>query len=950
MNRKFKLFFSLASLCLSVAMLCFGVYSAMSVSYTVNGSVSYEVNDVFARIDLSVYRSMQGSPIDDHSANESTILNAESENINGFDLLENYHDTVSTYDPDDPEIGSVVKPGEDLQATYPYDKTGSPLELTYGTPEDSNELSYAFYIVLDITNYGSETINAQITAPSSLENTILRDSGNVEITADGTERIVLGLALDDVTTGISADFQYTITISCGELPEPEPITDMTFTFNEDNKTATLASYTGSGGDVVIPETIGAIEQTTKTGQYADIKSLMTSLAVPSTAIVDMYLVGDISYTSGNEPKVAKNQMISLWAMNNKDAEYTNIKIECKNSYTLTVSASDMKNDVERSMLYGPAAGYIEASQDNPTILDTMSMSYTIRLNNKEFSVDKNAVMQFIGSNSGELAEYMSSLQSILGSSMEEITISFEDIIYGGEATEGDEYTVTSITDGSSSIGPLDGIMPMFPSTVKSISLPNTLTYIQYRAFEGTQWLEGLRNQEGYNGIITSRDGSTKYYLETPQGVQLTAQYVNNILQDVQVIGGRAFYQTELSGDIVIPNGVKGIGLEAFSDTTISSVTFEDGSQLENIDSFAFRYCSNLTSIEIPSSVTSIGEAAFYNCSALKKVNIIDIDAWAMIDFGANANPLENAGAGLYLLDEKLVTEVTLTTATMIRYSAFSGYGFLTRIEIPSSVTSIGEWAFSHCSALETVTFEDNSQLESIGSYAFQSCSALTSIEIPSRVTSIGSGAFSSCSNLTSIEIPNSVTSIGSAAFSSCSALEKVNITDIDAWAMIDFRGNPTNPFENAGAGLYLNGELVTEVTLTTATKIGDDAFSGYDLLTSITIPSSVTSIGYSAFSGCSALETVTFGEDSKLASIGSYAFSGCSSLTSIEIPSSVTSIGRNAFSDCDALATVTFEEADSVWVLSDSSSTEISISAHTSETLADYLTSNYYNYTWTKKQ
>ena len=705
MNRKFKLFFSLASLCLSVAMLCFGVYSAMSVSYTVNGSVSYEIQDVFVKLDLSVYRSMQGSPIDDHSANESTILNAESENINGFDLLENYHDTVSTYNPDDPEIGSVVKPGEDLQATYPYDKTGSPLELTYGTPEDSNELSYAFYIVLDITNYGSEIINATVNDSVSAENTISQKTSDIELTAGGSGRIVLGLALGDVTKGItSAGFTYTITISCGELPEPEPITDMTFTFNEDNKTATLASYTGSGGDVVIPETIGAIEQTTKTlGPYTDINTLMRSLAVPSTAIVDMYLVGDISYTSGNEPKVAKNQMISLWAMNNKNAEYTNIKIECKNSYTLTVSASDMKNDVERSMLYGPAAGYIGAGDQ--TILDTMSMSYTIRLNNKEFYIDKNAIMQAMESNSGELTEYMLSLQPILDSSTEEITISFEDIKYNYTATNGADYTITSITDGSSSIGPLDEIMPMFPSTVKSISLPNTLTYIQYRAFEGTQWLEGLRNQEGYNGIITSRDGSTKYYLETPQGVQLTAQYVNNILQDVQVIGGRAFYQTELSGDIVIPNGVKGIGLEAFSDTTISSVTFEDGSQLENIDSFAFRYCSNLTSIEIPSSVTSIGEAAFYNCSALKKVNIIDIDAWAMIDFGANANPLENAGAGLYL-DEKLVTEVTLTTATMIRYRAFSGCSSLTSIEIPSSVTSIGRNAFSDCDALATVTFED----------------------------------------------------------------------------------------------------------------------------------------------------------------------------------------------------------------------------------------------------
>ena len=1092
MSRKSKLFFSLVSLCFSIAVLCFGVYSALSVSYSISGSVSYEINDVFVELDLSVYRAMSTTPVNSatHNQNVSTIKDAGN-NISETDFGKlSYTDHKSTY-----ENGVVTNPGQEWSTSSP------DLDLTYGSPTNDNQ-GYAFYIVIDIHNLGSEIINAQITAPTSLENTILRDSGNVEITADGTERIVLGLAIDDVTTDItSADFTYKITISRGELPEVEPITDMTFAFNEENKTATLTSYTGSDTVVEIPETIGSIKQTTKTlGPYADINTLMTSLTGTSTGMVDMFLVGDISYTSGNEQKVDKNQMIYSWMQDSNNASCTNITIECQSSYTLTVLASDMENEVGMAMLLGPAAGYVMvASSDNPTILDIMNMSYTAHLNNEEFYIDKNAVMQFIESNSGDIMDYTNLIDSLIEGGTQEITVTFEDILYGYTAIMSSDYTVTNIGTSSqiyAATSPNE-VMPVFPSSVESISLPNTLTYIRYRAFEGTQWLEGLRNQEGYNGIIISKDGSVRYYHETPQSAQLTAEYVNTILQDVQFIGDMVFYQTELSGDIVIPNGVKGIGMGVFMDTTINSVTFGvnsqlesigenvfDGcsaletvtfganSQLESIGIYAFSGCSNLTGIEIPSGVTSIGDSAFRDCSALKTVT-----------FGANSQ-LESIGE-----------------------DAFWYCSNLTSIEIPSSVTSIGSYVFGSCSALETVTFGANSQLESIGSFAFRDCS-----------------------NLTSIEIPSGVTSIGEYTFSDCDALERVNITDIDAWAMIDF-GN--NNLLSYGAGLYLNGELVTEVTLTTATKITDRAFYGYDSLTSITIPSSVTSIGgyafyncnklenitvdpsnanycsdeygvlfnkdkteliqypigntrtqYTipssvtsigeyAFCDCSALGTVTFGANSHLESIGSFAFESCSSLTSIEIPSSVTSIGslafwmcyalaevynystqipevtignssyntngylgeyakvvynpsdligekpatriqtrgdvqyyvygedfialapsvardslitlalnsgtteinryafsscynltsieipssvtsigEHAFRDCSALETVTFEDIESVWVLDDTSNTEISITEHTPtpQVLATYLKSTYNSYTWTKKQ
>ena len=106
------------------------------------------------------------------------------------------------------------------------------------------------------------------------------------------------------------------------------------------------------------------------------------------------------------------------------------------------------------------------------------------------------------------------------------------------------------------------------------------------------------------------------------------------------------------------------------------------------------------------------------------------------------------------------------SVTTIGYAAFLECSGLTSITIPNSVTSIGDYAFSSCSGLTSVTIPNS--VRTIGSYAFEGCSGLTSVTIPNSVTSIGQSAFSNCSGLKSVTIPNSVTSIGSCAFFGCS--------------------------------------------------------------------------------------------------------------------------------------------------------------------------------------
>ena len=267
---------------------------------------------------------------------------------------------------------------------------------------------------------------------------------------------------------------------------------------------------------------------------------------------------------------------------------------------------------------------------------------------------------------------------------------------------------------------------------------------------------------------------------------------------------------------------------------------------DNLGRGAFWGCSGLTSLTIPSGVTSIGNSAFSGCSGLTSLTIPS----GVTSIG------EDAFAGCSGL-----TSLTLPSGvTSIDYQTFYGCSGLTSLTLPSGVTSISSYAFYGCSGLTSLTIP--SGVTSISDCAFSGCSGLTSLTIPSGVTSIGDWAFQDCSGLTSLTLPSSVTSIGRCTFYGCSGLTSLTI--------------PSG-----------------------VTSIGWCTFYGCSGLTSLTIPSSVTSIGESAFEGCSGLTSLTI--PSSVTSIGRAAFAGCSGLTSIyAYLEKIPVLGSNVFYGCDA--------------------------------------------------
>lgn len=369
-------------------------------------------------------------------------------------------------------------------------------------------------------------------------------------------------------------------------------------------------------------------------------------------------------------------------------------------------------------------------------------------------------------------------------------------------------------------------------SLTSLDLPSSLTTVGELALAGCPQLTSLTLHSGLTNI---------------KGNNLLGGYTfYNNLKDVRYIIDSDL-ETYLQSNHPIINDIR-CGIKYYlNDQEITTLEIPSG--ITSIGDGVFLSSNNLTNLTLSSKITSAGKYAFNNCSNLKDIRYYIYDDLATYIQKGHPAFYVNCGIKYYWNNQEITTLEIPTSVTSIGNHAFYCCNGLTSIDFPSNLSSIGDWAFSNCSGLTSVDLP--SCITKMGEYVFNNCENLSNVNLPSGITTISTGAFSYCSNLKYIELPAGITSIGEDAFVNCSNLQNMNLP----------------------SGI---------------TTIGDYAFVGCSNLTNVILPSALTSIGNIAFANCSNLANVTL--SSNITSIGSSAFQDCSSLKNLTISKEVTSI------------------------------------------------------------
>lgn len=370
-------------------------------------------------------------------------------------------------------------------------------------------------------------------------------------------------------------------------------------------------------------------------------------------------------------------------------------------------------------------------------------------------------------------------------------------------------------------------------------------------------------------------------------------------EGLESIGTSGLYGLSITS-IEIPQSVKTLGAQALrNNKLLTEITFAGGGNREgvSIGTYCFMTCTALTSITLPEC--TLDSYAFDGCTALQKVTLPEevksigvtvgysaFSASSTLEYIENSSSITAVGDYAFYGLANLKSEIDLSNVKTLGASTFYGCESLTGVKLSEELTTIPQYTFYGTKNITSTLYLPN--VTTVGTQAWYEGS-VGSVIFSDKLTSIGTYAFCACTNVKEVYLGNSLTSIPNYLFMECETVQKVNIPT--ACTKIG-----TSAFDSCWN--LENMEIGDNVT-----SIGTYAFFECYKFTEFKVPTGVTSLGEGVLCECEGLTSVTLHDGIK--SLGDYTFWGCVSLESVEIPASVTSIGEECFNACDSMKAFT---------------------------------------------